>query len=71
MCAGVNMRRLCDIDDETLLQEYRESVERVNCLHPDLPRRMYEIRVTYREYLREELDRRGLSTQNGAAAKRL
>ena len=61
------MRRLCEVDDETLLREYRDSVERVNCLHPDLPKRMYEIRVSYREYLREEMDRRGLPTKVDSA----
>jgi len=56
------MRRLCEVDDATLLQEYREIVDRVKSLHPELPKRMFEIRVSYRDYLAQELLRRGLST---------
>jgi len=54
------MRRLSEVDDETLLQEYRDSIERVKCLHADLPRNMYEIRLRYRDYLAQEVAARGL-----------
>ena len=51
---------LSHVRDEILLHEYRESIERLKKLDPTLPRSMHEIRAKYRDYIAQELAKRGL-----------
>ena len=54
------MRKLSELDDDVLLQEYRHSIKGLMKLDPTLPKGMHEIRAKYRDYLGEELAARGL-----------
>ena len=54
------MQRLSDLTDRVLLLEYQDSIKRLESLGADCPRRMYEIRAKYRDYIGEELRIRGL-----------
>lgn len=54
------MPKLSELSDQVLLLEYKESVERLERLSPDLPKRMHDIRAKYRDYIAAELRTRGL-----------
>ena len=54
------MRKLSDLEDNVLMIEYQQIVERLQSLDPELPKGMREIRVKYRDYVATELLARGL-----------
>ena len=60
------MAGLSELDDKALLHEYRWSIERLESLDPTLPKPMRDIRATYRDYLAQELARRGVLTNRDA-----
>ena len=62
------MGGLTDLDDKLLLQEYQWSIKRLETLDPALPRPMHDIRATYRDYLAEELARRGVLPNRASVA---
>jgi hypothetical protein len=58
--ATLSMAGLSELDDNALLHEYRQSIKRLLSLDPALPKPMHEIRAKYRDYLADELAKRGL-----------
>jgi hypothetical protein len=57
------MAGLSELDDKALLREYRLSLKRLERLDPELPKAMYEIRAKYRDYVAQELTKRGLASK--------
>ena len=58
------MARFAELDNESLLREYRQSVKRLEDLDPALPKAMHDIRAKYRDYIGQMLAARGLLTTN-------
>jgi hypothetical protein len=54
------MIRLSDLNTEVLLIEYQQSVKRLKSLDPRVPEVVRDIRTQYRDYIGEELAKRGL-----------
>ena len=64
------MARLSELDNEALQREYRWAIKRLLNLDPKSPRPMHDIRAKYRDYIRAELEARGLPTSNTNGARR-
>jgi hypothetical protein len=56
------MAGLSELDDETLMREYRWAFKHLTSLDPELPKPIRDIRASYWDYIGEELAARGLIT---------
>ena len=54
------MVKLSELSTDVLLIEYQQSIKRLKDLDPMLPKVVRDIRGQYRDYIGEELAKRGL-----------
>ena len=51
---------LSELNDDLLLRDYRQSIQRLKTLDPTAPKWVREIRVMYHTYVGKEIAARGL-----------
>ena len=62
------MAGLTELDEKALRHEYQRSIKVLEDLDPASPKSMYDIRAKYRDYVAQEMTKRGLLLKRAPVA---